>query len=245
MTTQPTEHPDFDRWVEYHAGNLAAADKDAMQEHLTVCARCTGLLVDMEDFLAPPEGPEAETLDFEREAVWRAIRPHRQPRWRVPLSIAAAFLVGVLGVGVWTSGERQELRQLEQVMAQLTAPQPNAPIYHLVPTTRSSRSSQQGFPLAEEMQTFTLVFNLVAEDPDATFRAELLDTQGQVALEVPDLELDELGTLTLGLSRRSLSPGDYVVHLYSMGREDEADENSEYDEAPKPEASYNFRLGAT
>lgn len=239
MTTMHTQHPDFDQWVEYREGNLSQAEEEVLQEHLAGCSRCTGLLLDLEDFLTPPEASEGASLDFERAAVWRAIRPRREQRWYVPLSIAAAFLVGVLGVGVWTSGERQELQHLEQVMAQLTSPQPNAPIYHLVPTTRSARAAQQGFPLAEEMQTFTLVFNLVAEDPEASFRAKLFDTQGQLALEVPNLELDELGTLTLGLSRKVLNPGDYVVHLYDMNREDETGEEEE----PEPEAKYNFRLG--
>lgn len=244
MTTLGIEHPDFERWVDYREDRLSPSEMAELQGHLAECPRCTGLLLDLEDFLTPPDESDDGTRDFERAAVWRAIRPSRQrPAWYLPVSLVAAVLVGALGVGLWTSGQRQDLHQMEQLVAQLTAPQPNAPIYHLVPTTRSSRPAQQGFPLAEEMQTFTLVFNLVASDPQASFRAELINTAGEVALEVGDLELDDLGTLTLGLSRRSLPAGEYVVHLFRTAREDDDGEVSEpQPQPPEPEASYTFRL---
>lgn len=245
MTTHGNGHPDFERWVEYREDKLSPSEMAELQGHLVACPRCTGLLLDLEDFLTPPDADPDEPIDFERAAVWRAIRPTpRRPAWFLPTSLVAALLVGALGVGLWTSGERHERQRLEQMVAQLTAPQPNAPIYHLVPTTRSSRPAQQGFPLAEEMQTFTLVFNLVAEDPEASFRAELLDAAGELALAVDDLQLDELGTLTLGLSRKSLPAGDYVVHLYSTTREDDSGEESPDPSELPPEASYSFRLEA-
>ncbi len=244
MTQHGNGHPEFERWVAYREDKLTPSEMAELQGHLVDCPRCTGLLLDLEDFLTPPDVTDDDgAIDFERAAVWRAIRPSRQrPAWYLPTSLVAALLIGALGAALWTSGDRHEVQRLEQMMAQLTAPQPNAPIYHLVPTTRSSRPAQQGFPLDQEMQTFTLVFNLVASDPEASYRAELLDRTGKLALEVKDLELDELGTLTLGLSRKSLPAGDYVVHLYSMAREDDSgEEPPEQSELP-PEASYSFRL---
>lgn len=243
MTTKNGhEHPEFEQWVQYREGKLSTEGEDSMQEHLAHCPRCTHLLLDLEDFLSPPE-EENGALSFEKAAVWRAVRPPKQrPSWQFPSSLAAAFLVGVLALGVWTSGERQELKDMRQVVASLTAPQPNSPIYHLAPTTRSSRPARQGFPLAQEMQTFTLVFNLVSDDPESTFRADLIDKDGNVALSVPDLQLDEYGTLTLGLSRRSLEPGDYLVHVHGMGSGSEDASTSADEGGPDPVASYTFRL---
>lgn len=241
-TTNGHEHPDFEQWVQYREGQLTAEDEDVMQEHLAHCPRCTHLLLDLEDFLSPPEADTNGALSFEKAAVWRAVRPpQKRPSWYIPSSLAAAFLVGVLALGAWTSGERQELKDLRQVVTTLTAPQPNSPIYHLVPTTRSAQPARHGFPLAQEMQTFTLVFNLVSDDPASTFRADLIDTEGNVALSVPDLELDDYGTLTLGLSRKSIEPGDYLVHVYGLGSGEDVDGTSN-EAAADPVASYTFRL---
>lgn len=93
------------RLIAYRRGTLPAAEREALQEHLSLCKRCTGLLLELRDFEAASAG--ATRLQAPRQ---------RAPRFLVGL--AAALLLAVLGWSVWATvtmqRERQRLSRLEQ-----------------------------------------------------------------------------------------------------------------------------------
>jgi hypothetical protein len=70
------EHPSAETLAAYHAGGLPAATAEPLRDHLTRCAECADLLLELEGF------PELETAgreprpepDAEVAAQWRALR---------------------------------------------------------------------------------------------------------------------------------------------------------------------------
>lgn len=130
-------HVGSKRLIAYRQGTLPAAERDALQEHLSLCKRCAGLLLELRDFEAASAGGEAAGPESLRQDAWEsltrrlpskvpAIRPvagaGRQTS-RVPASrhlyiAAAVLLLAVLGLSVWAAAtiqqERQRLARLEQ-----------------------------------------------------------------------------------------------------------------------------------
>ena len=132
-------HVGLKRLIAYRQGMLRAAEREAVQEHLSLCAQCTGLLRELRDFEAASArgeaGPEALRQEAWESVVRRlpsktpAVRPiasaarHEAPRPRrfsdvVYGAAAAAVLLGILGLSVWAAvtvqQSRQRLMRLEQ-----------------------------------------------------------------------------------------------------------------------------------
>lgn len=128
-------HPGTQRLIAYRLGTLPAAEREGVQEHLSLCPRCVGLLRELRDFEAAVESG-AQAPEPLREEAWadlrrrlpekpQAIRPVAQlPRPRAPyfvraagISAIAALLLAVAGLGllVWT--ERQRSAGLERRLA--------------------------------------------------------------------------------------------------------------------------------
>ena len=64
-------HVGVKRLIAYCQGTLPAAESEAVQEHLSLCPRCTGLLLELRSFEAAcasegagPEAPRRKTWDF-------------------------------------------------------------------------------------------------------------------------------------------------------------------------------------
>ena len=131
-------HVGVKRLIAYREGTLPAAERESVQEHLSLCPRCTALLLEMRDFEAAAAGIDAGPESLRREA-WdslegrlpgktpavrpfaSAARPQAQPRRRlsrVILAAAAALLLTVLGLALWAAltaqQERARLTRLEQ-----------------------------------------------------------------------------------------------------------------------------------
>lgn len=131
-------HVGLKRLIAYHRGALSAAEREALQEHLSLCKQCAGLLLELRDFEAAAAGGGAAGLEPLRQDAWEslarhlpwkvsAIRPitgaarRGSPRLRAPrflLGLAAALLLAVLGLSLWEAvtiqRERQRLSRLEQ-----------------------------------------------------------------------------------------------------------------------------------
>jgi anti-sigma factor RsiW len=114
-------HVGLKKLLAYRVGELAAAEREAVQEHLSLCARCSRLLLELREFDSAVAGGEAgpEAL---REATWESLvrrlpeskpvlrplaggarpKPDR-PRRRSPLlvSAAAALLLAIAGLAGW------------------------------------------------------------------------------------------------------------------------------------------------
>lgn len=124
-------HVGTKRLIAYRQGRLPAAERETVQEHLSLCARCTGLLRELRDFEAASAGGNAGDAGPEplRQEAWESLvrrLPNlpRQPRLapplprqrRVPLFVygmAAALLLAVAGLSLWAAvTARQELQRL-------------------------------------------------------------------------------------------------------------------------------------
>jgi hypothetical protein len=131
-------HPGLKRLIAYREGALPEAEREALQEHLSLCRRCTGLLRDLKDFAAAAAAGEAAGPESLREAAWASLAgqlPREDPRMKPPVrqpppprrpvpsavyGAAAVLLLAVLGLSLWTvSTIRQERRRLALVERQL------------------------------------------------------------------------------------------------------------------------------
>ena len=237
----PVAHPDLDRWIAYHAGDLAGDQETELQGHLVACRDCTTLVLDLDAFTAPASA-RAATSDIEMVAAWRALRPRLATRrlavsrrWGVPATLAASFMIGALGLGLWTA--TRETRELRQEVAELSRPQANAPVHDLFPgaVERGGRSAGSELKVPAGSTTFTLILNLVELPDHAAYRVEIEDTEGRPALEIPNLEMDSLGLITLGLARQTLPAGNYRIRL--LGINDASDSTQ-----PVPVAIYPLEI---
>ena len=142
---EPVEHPPPDQWIAWHRGELSDDEETRLQEHLARCRDCFDLSAAAAAFAEPDGGTEADR-ELESDAAWRLLRPRLDPArqnvveisdvprrrssgFRVPRSLAALFLVAL--VGLTTCNVRQQ-RDLEA----LRAPQPNAPIVEFADSER-------------------------------------------------------------------------------------------------------------
>lgn len=130
------------RLIAYREGTLPAAERDKVEEHLSLCPRCTRLLRELRDFEAAAGGETGpESL---RQEAWDAlarrlpaktptIRPlpsavpderRRFPRL-IPLALAAVLLLAVTGLTLWAAvtvfQEHRELALLQRRLAERDA----------------------------------------------------------------------------------------------------------------------------
>lgn len=124
-------HVGTKRLIAYREGKLSEAESEAVQEHLSLCPRCTGLLRELRDFEAASAGAVEPGPDSLRQEAWESLvkRLPRQtapevrpvaslpaPRRPVPALLyaaAAALLLAVIGLSVWAAVMvRQERRRL-------------------------------------------------------------------------------------------------------------------------------------
>jgi uncharacterized coiled-coil protein SlyX len=131
-------HVGSKRLIAYREGALPPAEREAIQEHLSLCPRCTGLLLDLRDFEAASARGEAGPESLRQEAweslarrlpsktpVVRPIALREAPQRRLPgfpIAAAAALLLAVLGLAVWAVATVQQERQrLQEQDATITA----------------------------------------------------------------------------------------------------------------------------
>jgi len=221
---KPADHPSEERWIAYQRGALPAEEMERFEEHLVRCRDCFDLVQAAEALVGPPEeetgeaGGESEELAS--AALWRLLRPQllgksagksagkgqalagrapRNPwRFRLPETLAASFLVGLLGLTAWNLELRRDLQSAR-------APRPNAPIYDFTPGERFS---------AEEEKTLTAGPQMLVFHPDdglPAYRLTIRDAATGKALSSNVLRLNHHNSLTLDLPE--LQPGDYRLEL--------------------------------
>lgn len=135
-------HVGLKRLIAYRQGTLPAAEVEAVQEHLSLCTRCAGRLLELRDFEAASASGEPGPPSLRQEAWDSLVRrlpspapavrpiagagPREATRWGrvryVFYGAAAALLLAVLGLSVWSAvavrQERQRLARLEQRLAE-------------------------------------------------------------------------------------------------------------------------------
>lgn len=214
-------HPDLDELVRYHGGELGEADEERVQRHLVACPECQEDLLDLDGFVAAgggrrEGGSDGTATEPGRPSAVSSI-PHPAPSRRPALALAASFLIAALSLGVWAIQERNGARELRREMDRLSAPRPDLPIVDLLPDS-SARSGAAEEPPAtvppgEDLVTFVL--NLPRAPEVSGFEVEVLDADGEVTWTGP-VAISPYGTFTLGLWRRSMSPGENRIVLYGL-----------------------------
>jgi hypothetical protein len=131
-------HVGLKRLIAYRQGTLPAAEREDLQEHLSLCERCTGRLLELRDFEAAAAGGGAAGPESLRQEVWEslerrlprqgsAIRPiaaaaQREAPRRLPrfaYAAVAALLLAVAGFAVWSAVTAQQDRaRLEERLAE-------------------------------------------------------------------------------------------------------------------------------
>ncbi|HWN44117.1 MAG TPA: zf-HC2 domain-containing protein [Thermoanaerobaculia bacterium] len=113
-------HVGSKRLVAYRQGTLPAAEREAVQEHLSLCTRCTGLLLELRLFEATAAEGDAE-LEPLRQEAWESLvrhlpppppRARRTPRYLY--AAVAALLLATVGLSFWAAVTVQRSRRLEQ-----------------------------------------------------------------------------------------------------------------------------------
>jgi hypothetical protein len=133
-------HSGLDRLIAYREGTLPAAERESVQEHLSLCPSCTRLLLELRDFEADAAADDAGPEPLRQEAweslvrrlpqkppavrpISEATRPAAPPprrMSRVLFAAAAALLLAVLGLSVWRQVSlEQELEERDAEMAAL------------------------------------------------------------------------------------------------------------------------------
>lgn len=247
-------HPDLDRWIAYHGGELPETEEDQLRSHLASCRVCVSLVLDLESFNDPTclddtsadETSADDTCaddvgfsEFERAAAWRAMKTvlpardskpteARRPWWSrrlpVPMTLAASFLVGALGISLWGVTEHRSVLRLREQAVVLSTPQLNMAILDLEPNMETRSGSSPSPKIIRQGQSSALV--MLPSKPFDSFVVEVLGADGQVAWSGSGLVPDsKLGTLTLGIPPRSLPLGKYRIRLSGGDPETALDDN--------------------
>lgn len=115
---QDLGHPSPDELLAYHLRQAASADKERIQDHLSVCSDCASFVLGLGPAAESESGGEALAIQQSQvEAEWRrlqgrlgaeesdrAIEPVPVPfyaRLRFAYSLAAALLTALVGLTIW------------------------------------------------------------------------------------------------------------------------------------------------
>jgi hypothetical protein len=132
-------HSGLERLIAYREGTLSAAERESVQEHLSLCPSCTRLLLELRDFEADTAAGDAGPESLRQEAwdslarrlpqkppvvrpISGAPRPTAPPpprRVRTLTAAAAALLFAVLAFSLWRQMALEQ--QLEKRNAQLAS----------------------------------------------------------------------------------------------------------------------------
>ncbi|HKH48856.1 MAG TPA: zf-HC2 domain-containing protein [Thermoanaerobaculia bacterium] len=116
-------HVGLKRLIAYRQGALPAAEREELQEHLSLCPRCTERLLELRNFEAASARGDAAGPESLHQEAWESLAQHlpregstirpipsaarrEGTRRRVPAFVstaAAALLLAVLGFSVWAA----------------------------------------------------------------------------------------------------------------------------------------------
>jgi len=125
------------RLIAYREGRLPEAEREALQEHLSLCPRCTGLLRELRTFEARAAGAVEPGPEPLRQEAWESLLrrlPAKEPAARPIAALpsrrrtgpsflyyaAAALLLAAIGFSAWSAVTiRQERKRLAAVERRL------------------------------------------------------------------------------------------------------------------------------
>jgi len=227
----PDVHPGADELALYHAGELAPEDEERVRGHLLACAECAELLLDFAALRDDPGfGKQRPAPAAELDAVWQAVRAQASPallsaappprrerprrsgprlsdRSRWVQALAAALLVGVVGLSVWVAA-------LRQTVSELSRPQLNAPVQDLQPgPARGSGENRTALKLPADIRVFTLVLNPASPRDFPAYAVTIERADGGRVWSGAGLQKNDFGSFSLAVPRSLVPDGAYTIRL--------------------------------
>lgn len=220
-------HPEPDVLAAYHAGELTEPEERRLQDHLVSCPECAALLLDL-DGLSDPGFGAGSLAPADQEALWKSLQSEiRKEEAPVPLApvvplrrraasarwlqaLAAALLAATIGLSVWVAS-------LRRTVAELSLPQANALVLDLDAGTARGEGEARPWVIPRDVRLFTLI--LSPPGPRSTRYRVAMERAGGGKVWSGELVPNEVGSLSLILSRHGIAPGDYRVRLLGPGGE--------------------------
>lgn len=214
-----SEHPEPDKLLAYHEGELSEEDADLIQEHLVHCDECAQTVLDFAAFpnLEPPD----ESLRLSRSQVreqWQELEAKvaelRRPLWKrheVALALAALFCAATIGLGVWVAQLRQEIDALEG---------PKSDIYLIADLRPGGTVTRGSGGRAEQVPRWAReIFLLLNGAPDGEYgghEVEVRSVEGRMIVRAQPVHRNPEGNFPMVLPRALLPDGEYVVELFGL-----------------------------
>lgn len=215
-----SHHPAPEELRRFRTGELGEEAAETVRDHLVLCRDCLALV-------RSPAQEEASEL--ERAAFWRSLKPRlaeidadRQPsrpaapvgvssrRWR---ALAAALVVGVVGLSVWAARQQARLEAQAERLAELSQPRANAAIVDL--TAGAARGGERAAVEVPGGQGLTLVLTPAGAPADGLYELAFVDEGGRRVLSVTDLRPDPRdGSFSLWLPPDALPGGPLRAELF-------------------------------
>ncbi len=230
-TSSPTPanpHPSVETWIGYYGEKMPADENDGLRQHLSRCRRCIDLVLDLDVFAEPSPPRTGAAADFEKAAVWRAIRGTIESRttgrsrpWQAAVAVAASVLFAAVGLSAWN--QRGARVELESRVAELTRLQPNMVIEDLRPGARerSSGGIDATVDLSAGTGMVALILNLEDTVDFPSYEIRVFDAADNEVDRVSGLEMSEVGNFSLALPPGALAAGSYELRLFGLGRDGE------------------------
>ncbi len=227
-------HPAPEELLDYHLGDLAAADRERIQDHLVLCETCSRTVLDLESFPDVEPAREVDRLSqFELAADWKRFRertsaepfrPAAQPRFA--WALAASLLVAALGLSVWGVRLREQVREL-------SGPRTDVFVADLVPLGLEVRGPEAGEVVRVPAWAgrVLLLLNLAGRPSYPEYEVHVLAPAGDAVWSRRGLRPSLDGTFALEVPADLLAGGAHRIRLLGVG-----------DGGPEPVAEYGVRL---
>lgn len=218
-------HPSPDELLDYQAGDLSPQQREGIQDHLALCPECARAVLDLSRFPdVEPARQEDRLADADVAAEWRRFREragvapalHRPPRVsrfaspRLAYALAASLLLAVLGLSLWISRLRGEVRALAE-------PTVNVVVADLVPREQAGERSagdEETIGVPAWADRLLLILNLAEAAADGEYRVVISTVDGTRLWSRRGLRPSADGNFTLEVPRRLLPAGPYRIRLY-------------------------------
>lgn len=211
-------HPAPEELLDYHLGDLAAADRERLQDHLVLCAACSRAVLDLDSF--PHVDPARETdrlSEFELAADWKRFRerafakPAAAARPRLAWALAASLLVAALGLSLWGARLREQVREL-------SGPRADVFVADLVPLGSEVRGpeSVEVVRVPAWADRVLLILNLAGRPAYPEYEARVLGPGGSAVWSLGGLRPSPDGTFALEVPADLLEGGAHRIRLLGI-----------------------------
>ena len=216
-----TTHPAPEELLDYHLGDLAAADRERIQDHLVLCEACSRTVLDLDSFPDVEPAREADRLsELELAADWKRFReqaiakPVRPAGPRLPWALAAALLVAAVGLSLWGVRLREQVREL-------SGPRADVFVADLVPLGSAVRGPDAGAVVRVPAwaDRVLLLLNLAVRPDHPEYEVQVLGPEGRAVWSRGGLRPNPDGTFALEVPADLLQGGAHRIRLLGLGNE--------------------------